>query len=169
MITYPIPHTANYIPTRTAFSAVFNANNDGKYTFDSVQEIIPMEINNIYYIDSVIISGNISDAIFQNSIHTNFSLHIRQRIGTVIQYQNALPLYRLSDTMTITAFSKTNKLGNFLDARLTGRLDQIAETVGKSPITINLSFNIYAINDKVFNVHFRDVNKMSLSSQINKG
>ena len=169
MPTYPIPHTSQFLNVKSIFSATWNTAGDGLYTFNENVEIMPLEENTVYFIQGIEISGDIDHNDFQAALNVNPQLFLKTRIGKRIELARSIAITQFTDDKKLEFFIKNQKKNNFLDGQFTGKLSQTADLIGKEEITINISFTIYAINDKIFNEAFRDSVKMSFSNKIGRG
>lgn len=169
MPNYTIPHTAQFLPVKSIYTTQFNSAGDGQYTFNTSGEILKTTENTVYYFESYEISGNIDHNEFQSAININPQLFVKQRLGNSISIARSLAVSQFGNEKDLGFFIKINKKDDYIDGLLTGKLFQTADLIGKEEITININFNIFAMNDKIFVAHFADSIKMGLSTKINRG
>ena len=173
MITHVIPHNARYLPTITTFSAVFNTVSSGVYDFNSpgnksVVVLSPMDTNSIYLIGGMQSGANIAQEEFLAAIRTTPLLTLRKQQNNEIVYASKIPLVLFSQDKDITAFVHSNKGNDALVADLTGVLAQTQYLLGISPVSIYITFDIFAMDSRDFNESFRGVSTDSLYTPVRK-
>lgn len=164
-IHWNIPHQARFFTTSNRITADFNtvdgvATGSGQYDFNQAVnqqlKICDLFRNSVYLIERLNVGGTISEEIFLNSIATRPEIILRKKLGNQAVYKQPIPIVNYIDGMEITNFIKSDIAGDELQLNCTGLLNQIAETVGVSEISLELSFNIYAIESSYWNTNFRN-------------
>lgn len=169
MPKYTIPHTSNFIPVKSVYNIPFNTLSDGTYTIDAKVEILKLEQNTVYFFESMEISADIDRNVYQSSIQVNPQLFLKRRLGNTIAIPRSIPISQFTDEKTLEFFIKNDSKNNYLDGELIGKLKQTPDLIGIDEINININFKLFAMNDKIFNAHFRDSIKIDLSKRINRG
>lgn len=160
-VNFQIPTESRLIPTSTRFSAQFGVPTVGVYDFTNTAanrdvSVIPILPNTVYFIDRFSVGGNISEAQFLEAINTFPFLFVKRKILNKNIYKQPIPITNYIDSGELSNFFYSDKTNDELILTFEGILDQIPGMVGLSPVTIQISFNIWAIESSYFNGAFRD-------------
>jgi hypothetical protein len=159
MILTRIPHNAKYIPAAIVAKAYFNTPTVGKYDFNTaINTAIPIltyQPNTWYFIDNIAFGGNISEAEYCQSIDVMPLIAFKRLIGfgNVPEniYTYPVPIPKYSENRELAVFTHSDKKDDKLIVDITGTFNQIALTVGVSPISLNIAVSIFQIDEKGYN------------------
>jgi hypothetical protein len=131
----------------------------GKYYCNaSILSILPLKLNTYYLIDSISISGSVPETVFVDSIDASnilsFELIRYQRRELITSEPIAISQYYKEKT--ISSHVTCNKGNDGINIRVNGILNQVAETVGVSSISLVISLATYEIDGKAYNETIRD-------------
>lgn len=164
-IIQPIPHNARYVSASNIFSAAFNSPTIGKYDFgvagNQNVDVLELQPNSIYYIDTMSIGGNITTEDYLGAINTLPKLTLRRKIGTENLYSKQVPIVQFFQEKQISNFVKSDKGGDFLTMSFEGVLNQTSSLLGISSVSINVFLSIYIVDDNYYNTAIREAMPMS--------
>lgn len=164
-IIQPIPHNARYVSANNIFSAAFNSPTIGKYDFgiagNQNVDVLELQSNSIYYIDTMSIGGNITTEDYLGAINTLPKLTLRRKIGAENLYSRQIPIVQFFQEKQISNFIKSDKGGDFLTLSFEGVLNQTNSLLGISAISINIFLSIYIVDDNFYNTAIRESMPMS--------
>jgi len=163
-ISFPVPIKARFIPTENVFLAPFNTITPGKYDFGAVsgglsaaQVVIPLQGNSLYLIDRYSVGGDIASEVFLASQGaTPPLLSLQYSITGENVYSRPIPVVSFVNDRESVVWAWSHKGDDNLSLRVSGVLNQVAETVGKDPIRMHVSLAIYAIEDRDYIAKFHD-------------
>ncbi len=163
MVTFNIPHTADYIPTANIFTASFSDPTLGKYNFDvdgnRNQVVCELQGNSIYMIARMSIGGDIGEEIYSNSIEIIPAVTLRRKRNNVLVYPDEIKIVGYSPAQEVITFIYSDQKGERIDQLLiscTGLLKQTVDTVGREKIGLNITFEIYKISSVDWIQEFRN-------------
>jgi len=157
-LNFTIPHRNKFLSTGNIFNATFSNPTVGEYDFtngNNKQIVFPLDKTSIYLVERMAIGGNISEENYLNSILTLPQITFRLALTNEIIYTKSVPVVNYYNDRQATTFIHTDKAGDSLTAELTGVLNQISDTVGKSVISLTLTLSVYQIDLKSFNEWFK--------------
>lgn len=160
-VSYQIPTQSRFIATANIFSAVFNAITPGKYDITNTpgnQNVLCIDLqpNTVYFIDSLSVSGNVTEQQYLESIEVFPILYVKKKIRGENVYQLPIPIANYYDGNNTSAWVFSDKHSDQLLFTLQGLLGQPASMVGVAEVKIQISMNIFAIESSYFNGAFRD-------------
>lgn len=160
-VTFQIPTESRLIPTSTRFSAQFGVPTAGVYDFTNTVAnedvfVIPILPNTVYFMDRISVGGNITEQQFLESINTFPFLFVKKKILSKNIYKQPIPITNYIDGGELSNFFFSDKANDELILTFEGILDQLPSMIGISPVVIQISFNIWAIEAAYFNGAFRD-------------
>lgn len=160
-VSYQIPTQSRFIATANIFTADFNAITPGKYDFTNTPGnidvvCVDLQPNTVYFIDSISVSGNISEKQFLEAINLFPYLYVKRKIRKENVYQKPIPIANYYDGNQTSAWVFSDKFSDQLLFTFEGLFNQPASLVGISTIKIQISMNIFAIESSYFNGAFRD-------------
>jgi len=168
MIITRIPHQAKIIQAANIFTAEFNAvdgipTGTGQYDFNQLinqrQPVIELLQNAVYLIDTVNVGGDLSEENYLESIDTRpAAVLLRSKTGETV-YTKPIPIVNYIDNQGLTAWLVSDKAGEFMQISFSGVLNQIAATVGRQFLNIEISLNIYQLDSALYNNSFRNDEK----------
>ena len=155
-IVQNIPFKARLIPTENTFSAPFTGQYDFGIDANQNQTVFPLQANTVYYIDNFSVGGNISREDYLSAISTvpNITLSRKQDKSGV--YTRSIPLAQFFENKPSTVYVESNKSDDELRISLSGILLQTANLVGVDPVKITISFCAFAIDERDYNITYRD-------------
>jgi hypothetical protein len=169
-IVYPIPHTARFIQTENIFSANFNVPTLNKYDFGIAgnlnQNCFEYQKNTVFLIERISIGGNVSEEIFNDSIHVTPLLTFKNRQSGYVIYQLPFKISSFYRSVDISTFTSSDISNDFVTLTMTGLLNQVPATIGKATIKLVVSLSIFAIDNNVYNQMIRSGIKDSFSEKI---
>lgn len=159
--TFQIPDKSTLIPTTTIFSALFNNPTAGRYDFTNTpanQNVFCMSMRPrvIYFIDSYSVGANITEEQFLESITVFPQLQFTKRFDSQNLYRAPLQVVNFTDHGELSNFYHSDIADDQLLLSFTGELRQLASMVGISPVRIQVSINIFEIDEQYFNAAHRD-------------
>jgi hypothetical protein len=159
MITHKIPFKSRIIPTENNFTAPFTGvYNFGLVAGNSRQTVFNFEPNTVYFLDNFSIAGNISSEDFLSAISTVPTLTLSKtsdRPGSTI-YTRSFPISQFFQGKECTCFVESNRGNDSLVVSLDGILAQVPNLVGVSPVKLTVSFSVFAMDEKEYNITYRD-------------
>lgn len=161
MVTYQIPHQARFLTPCYKFSSLFNST-PGGYLFGETAVLLDLQPSTVYFINTISVGGNISESIYLDAVNDFLQIYLRRQKSNQLVYGNPLPLSNYFDGNEAAAFVISDRYADQLLLRLEGELNGTAALVGVSPVTIQVQFNMFAINSAFYNGAYRD----SLSDKI---
>jgi len=174
-VSFPIPHTARYIPTTNIFRATFNSATLGKYDYrnffpftsgaaSAPQNVLQLFENTLYLVERISVGGNASEGDYLDAIDVQPFVTLRYSVTKEIVYKTPFPIVNYIDDQDIVGWAYSDKQDTFLTADVSGILFQTAALVGKQQILTPISYSIYAIEDTRFIAEFKGAlgNKFSL-------
>jgi hypothetical protein len=158
MITYQLPRKIRFIPASAIYTATFNTPTIGKYDFNGQQKIFVAKLlpNTVYLIDAFSIAANIAQEDFLSSINTVPLLNLRKTLNDENIFDVPLQIQNYSTDRQIVHFFKTGLDNCGLAANLTGILDQTANLVGVSNVTLSINFSLHAVDASDFEKLYRN-------------
>lgn len=172
-ISYKIPHQSYFIQTANLFAATFNAPTIGRYDFNvpanTAQTILALQPNTVYFIDRCNVGGTIAESDYLESIVTLPTAQIKFKQGNEAAYRLPIPIVNYIDNQEFNAWISTDKGSQELTMTFRGVLKQTAALVGVSPITIQVSLNLYQIHVKHFTKRFREQLSPGIGSELLTG
>lgn len=153
-------HKAQYVPTSTVFSAVFNAITPGRYDFlntPACQNVQVMDLvpGTIYWIKNISVGGNIPEADYLGSIVDFPALTVRRQSTPAAIYRFPVPINRFINNGECSAWIVNDVRDDVLTLSLSGSCLQLPTMVGLVTLRVNIALNIYGINDQKFAAEFR--------------
>jgi hypothetical protein len=169
-LSYSIPKTATYLPTRNEFSAAFNIPTLGAYNFAVVgnqdRPVLAMNTNAIYLINRITIGATISQENYLSNLLLLPLMVLKYSKEAQRVYPLSIPLVQFSDAQEAVAFFWSDKDGESLTMSIpAGILSQSAELIGVPSIKINISLSIFEITDNGFIQDFKNNNSISRIGQ----
>lgn len=160
MVTYKIPHQARFLTTTNRFSSNFGTV-PGKYSFTAEpacrnQVLLTLAPSTVYFINTLSFGGNISEELYFDAISEFPLLYVRMRSNGQMIYEKPLPITNYFDGNEASAFVISDTANDAVLLTLTGVLNQTAPLVGVDPVTIQVQFNIFAIDSSYYQNAFRD-------------
>ena len=163
-IGYVIPKTSRFVQTNSAFLATFNNPTLGKYDFagaggtpggSSLADILTMQSNSIYFIERINVGGTIPQEEYLYAISTLpratfFNATTKQQV-----LPQPIPIVNYIINQEVNSFVWSDCDGQKLQLRLSGILSQTPFLVGNLTVTLNISLNIYDVNDNAFIQQFK--------------
>jgi hypothetical protein len=148
-----------YLSTANLFLAPFNTIVQGKYCFNQAsnvkQTVIPMEINSVYLIERMFVSGNIGAEDFLSCIDVAANdlpqIRITKKIDKVQIHTRPIPVIQFTPNRESPIIVYSDKKGDELEMTMTGTLQQIPDLLGLDPMVVTIGLSIYQINEKYFN------------------
>ena len=157
MITYQLPRKIRFIPASAIYTATFGTPTIGKYDFAGQQKVFIERLlpNTVYLIDAFSVAGNIAAEDFLSSISAVPLLNVRKTLNNENIFDVPIQIQDFSTDRQIVRFFKTGADNTGLAASLTGILDQTANLVGLSSISLSLNFSIHAVDASDFEKMYR--------------
>ena len=169
-VNFQIPPDSRLIPTSTRFSAQFNVPTVGLYDFTNTAAnqnvtVLNMLPTTVYFIDRISVGGNITEAQFLESINTFCFLYFKKKLNNRNIYQAPIPVMNFIDSGELSNFFFSDKGDDELNLSFEGILNQLPSMIGISPVSIQISLNIWAIDANYFKGAFRDVLDISIGQK----
>lgn len=169
-VNFQIPPQSRLIPTSTRFSAAFNTPTVGVYDFtntaaNSSVKVIDLLPSTIYFIDRISVGGNITEAQFLEAINQFCFLFVKKKLNNRNLYQTSIPIMNYIDSGELSNFFWTDKRNDELQITFQGVLNQLPSMIGISPVSIQVSFNIWAIDQSYFTGALRDMLSPSIGQR----
>jgi hypothetical protein len=163
MIASRIPDKARYIPTSNSFTAAFGAPVIGQYSFNvpaNVNQVVyAMDANSVYFIDTISIGGTVSGEDYLAAILTLPLITFRRLQGNEHIYTQKMPVPTFAQSRSVSCYVKSDKGGDAITMDFSGVLNQIANFVGIATITINVSCNLFVMDNAAYTAQFANYNK----------
>jgi hypothetical protein len=161
---FKLPQRFKFNSPTVIFRGAFNNPTVGVYDFTPVigntQTLFTMERNSVYLIDRMAIGGNISEETYLNSIDSTAfdppNLQFRTLLTGEGVFTQKIPVVNYYNDRQATVFVSSDKGSDALTVQFSGRLNQIADTVGKAEIDIFLTLSIYEIALTDFKIWFEN-------------
>lgn len=128
----------------------------GKYDFSvpANENIVLLEMNkeSIYLLERINFSAQLNEGVWLKSQDTianypNFRLDFEKSLSASI-YPEPVRCLNYLDNAEQLLYFQSRKAGDKLRITFTGKVNQVAETVGDAEISTQVSFTIYQIDDK---------------------
>lgn len=160
-IIFNIPPQSRMINTSTVFSAVFNQYTPGRYDFASTPgcqnvNVIPIVPGTMYLIERMNAGGNVSEDNFLSSIVTFGKIALRKKLSVESVIAADIPLTNYFKGMETATWYYSDKAGDYLTMSMSGVFGQTPDMVGLSPMQVQISMVIFAVESSYFNRFFRD-------------
>lgn len=154
MITLNLPHTARYIPC--SISTIARLGDDGRYTLDATPIVVSkLEHSSVYLVDRLTLTTSLSEDDFTASYPQDrapaLTLGYLQGQYSATFQPISLPDY---SPRGVVQWIKSAQHDDFLTATIFGSLLQHAGTISAETVTVNISFDIYAVDNSWFQFHF---------------
>lgn len=167
---FQIPDKSVLIPISTVFQATFNVPTVGFYDFTNTvanQGVLAVNLrqNSIYFIDRFSVGGNITEQQFLESITTFPQLKVYKRFQGSNLYRNLIPITNFIDNGELSNFFFSDMRNDQLLFDFTGVLRQLASMIGLAVVRIQVSFNVWEINDQYFSSAHRDMFDISMGQR----
>jgi hypothetical protein len=136
----------------------------GKYLCtDNEEEILKMKTNTVYLIESASVSGSIPEEVFVNSVVSSsfLSFHIKRLQRSQLVTSEPVLISQYYKEKNISMHTDCNQNNDGLKICIAGVLNQVAETVGLSSISLVVSLSTYEIDGELYNRQFRDLDYRS--------
>lgn len=165
---FPLPKNAQFRPTSNIFSAPFTGIYDFNITANTNQTLFSINPNTIYFLDNFSFAGNIAKEDFLDAIdlETPPRIIIRRLMDRQAIYNIELTQYyedKIAGAV-ITSLQKDDEATLTLSAKL----KQTAALVGKSPIKLNVSFNMFFVENNTYSRDFFSSLGKDFSARLNK-
>jgi len=161
MINFPIPHTARFISTGNIFAAQFNNPTVGEYDFNipvnTNVKILDLQKNSVYLLERITIGGNVSEAIFNNSIIGIPSLTFKTKSTGMIIYEQPLKILGYYQNQDISTFIRSEMSNDEILCTISGRFIQTADTIGLIEMRIGMALSFFAIDNNDYNKAIRNI------------
>jgi hypothetical protein len=161
MIIRTVPNSSLFRVVSAKFYFIYQTSgiHTGKYVCTgNLYDLLPMKINTYYLIENVSIAGSIPESVFVDSVNSasflTFELLRYQRNELVTSEPIIISQYYKEKT--ISNHVGCNKGNDGIKMRINGILNQVAETVGVTSISLVLSLSTYEIDGKIYNELYRD-------------
>lgn len=141
----------------------YNIGTPGKYSFPTNTNIniklLDLEKNSVYLFDKFSFSANLAEEDFLSSLDAlkSITMNIVKKQGNENFFKYPTNLINYHTNTEMNFFLETNQSDDQVLITLNGELFQIADTVGLGVITLNISFQVYQIDNTVWNDYYRDV------------
>lgn len=155
----------NYIPTANTFNGDFNTVAPGKYSFNKAANtdavVLPLQLNTLYFVERVFISGNIPAEEFLSALDTGAgtaqlpAIYLKRKQAKAAIMKTKMPVYQFTTNREAPVLFYSDKKDDVLLITMTGQLVQTAFLVGIDPVVVTISLSIYEINEKFFNMGMR--------------
>lgn len=197
-VSYQIPVESHFLTTTNIFTAPFNNNpgNPGKYDFtyetgNKGQFVYLLQPDKVLLIERMSVGGDVSEASYFESIDILPQMRLRKSKTGENIYIQPFPIVGYMDNRDIVAWVDSTKSGDLrklggvgqsvlvaapvagtkdeLLMDFEGVLNQIAATVGKVEINININLSIYVISSTLFYQRFKDISSKQTGIQVSGG
>lgn len=153
-------HKAQFLPTATAFSAVFNAITPGRYDFGGTPAcqnvpVIQLPPGCIFWLRRLSVGGNVPQEDYLSSVVAVPSITVRRTTKPDPIYRFPIAIDKYIDSGDCEAWIVNDRAGEFLTLSLSGSCMQPPAMIGVATLTLNVSINIYQFNDQEFAAEFR--------------
>lgn len=157
-----IPHTARFISTTNLYRAWFNNPFLGGYDFEdpvngNVQVVLETQPNTVYLIERISFAANLDQGVYLSSLSNTPKLRLKRKVASENIHMKEYRLVNYIDNQEMVTWFQSDKQSDAIIMEVTGRLIQVPETVGVDPVVINISFAIYAIEDKNFLIKHKNM------------
>ena len=168
MIQHLLPHQARFIASQNTFSAPFTGIYDFSIPANDKQLVIEMSPGITYFIDNFSFAGNITQEDFLSAVSIVPALVMSRRNDKDHIFTKSIPLNQFAPDKPATVFVSSTKKNDALLLTLTGKLNQVANIIGVSPVNLTISFSIYAIDNNEYNRALSDRLAPSFARRINQ-
>jgi len=167
---FQVPDKSVLIPISTVFQAQFNNPTIGAYDFTNTPAntgviALVTKPNFVYFVDRFSIGGNITEQQFLESITTFPQLKVYRRFQQSNIYRNLIPVTNYIDNGELSNFFISNLNNDQLLFNFSGVLRQLPSMVGLVTARIQVSMNIWEIDDQYFGASHRDVFDISIGQR----
>lgn len=122
-----------------------------------IYQVLPMNLNTYYLIDSCSISGSIAENIFVDSLTSDFiTFELRRYQRNELITAQPFVISQYYKDKGISTHVQCDRNNDGVAIKINGHLEQVAETVGVDEISIAISLSTYEIDGKEYNTFFRD-------------
>jgi len=176
---FKIPHTARFIATSTEFVGTFNAPTIGVYDFGSAAapvaantniRVMQYKPNTAYLIERLSLGGNIGEETYLDSLQTVPMLSLKRERGKGTSlYERPIPFVQFIDSREVAVWTWSDKSNDWLTLSLTGVLNQVAATVGKTTIRLFVGLSIFAVDSNWYQKNIRAALKPSIGGSLRGG
>jgi hypothetical protein len=167
-INHPIPTKAKFAPTANVFQAQFSGVYDFNIAVNQKQTLFKLIPNTIFYLDNFSFAGNIAAEEYLTSLDLDnlpyFTLSKKSDRQSI--YDKPIFLPSFVETKDAAAFISSNQLNDEAQITLSAKLNQIATTVGLSPMILTVSFNAFFMDDNEYAKAFMDSLKPEYSKRL---
>jgi hypothetical protein len=167
---FQIPDKSVLIPISTVFQAQFNNPTIGFYDFTNTHGNLGVlalvtKTNFIYFIDRFSVGGNITEEQFLESITAFPQLKVYRRFKNSNIYRSLIPITNYIDNGELSNFFFSNLRNDQLLFDFSGVLRQLPSMVGLVNARIQVSMNIWEIDDQFFSSSHRDMFDISMGQR----
>jgi hypothetical protein len=168
MISQLIPHTALYIPVTLKASAIFNTPILGMYKFNLTGlMLMDYDLNSRYFFDTMTVGANVASTNFSAAIIDTPKISLKKSISGENIYVREIPIPLLSENRDVTVFTSSDRDGEDIIADVTGTLQQTSDLIGVGQIDLYICFNVFKMDEKSYNIAFRNTLTSQYSRKVN--
>lgn len=172
-ISWTIPRSSQFIPTKNIFTATFNNPVLGKYSFDVPAnknvELIEMKKNAVYLIERLSVGGNVGEEEYFSALEIPPELILKKSISEERVYPRPIPVLNYCDGAEVVAWVLSAKRKDYLTCTISGLLRQTAVLNGVPSISLSISFSIYEITNTNFYARFAGREGIKVGEQVSGG
>jgi len=116
----------------------------------NTQIVLETQPNTVYLIERISFAANLDQGIYLSALAATPRFRLKRKIAAENIHMKEYYLVNYIDNQEMITWFQSDKTGDAILMEVTGRLSQTAEMVGFDPVVVNISFAIYAIEDKNF-------------------
>jgi len=128
--------------------------------------LIELQPSTVYFINTISIGGNISEENYLEAVDIFPLLYVKKLKGNMPIYEKPIPISNYFDGNEASVFVVSDIAGDQILLTLEGILEQTPALVGVDPITLQVQFNIFAIESSYYNAAFRDKQDNSIGQDL---
>lgn len=162
-LIHTLPKTAKPLVTRNIFTANFNAPTVGVYDFgiagNSLQTILKLAGNVVYFIDKIDVGATMADGTYLQAQNVLSLLSLRMALKKTKKTipDNPIPLVNLFQGKELGLYFQTHsKESDDLVGSIVGQLLQPAALIGVPTVSISISMQMYFVADPAFTKSYRE-------------
>ena len=127
-----------------------------------------MQPSTVYFINTMSVGGNISEEQYLEAVNTTSFplLFVRKLKANMPVYEKPIPISNYFDGNEASVFISSDMLGEQILLTLEGVLFQTPALVGVDPVTLQVQFNIFAMDSSYYNAAFRDRQDGSIGQEL---
>lgn len=138
----------------------FDLTNGNYALLNDTFDLMRLNYNTYYILDSFTVSGTITEDVFVKSINDKIKIEIFLKSNRERVLSRAWEISNYYGFVSVPNFVIVNRNYEYLQVRMVGRLRQVSETVGVERIKLRLGFVFAEVQGTEFQKEIRDVERL---------